>query len=465
MGAWLALFALTALLVCAALASQAAHAQAPAVLTISASDVRVTEGHRDSVRMVFTVTLSGSPTHDVAVAVRVKNGTATPLRGVERDFVAFAMTLTFAANASGDALIKKIPVKVVGDRRVEPDETVILELYNLVTDDARVAFIGGGERIEATGTIVNDDSDDNITLPISVVGASVAEGDQGLTNLPFTVTLSDTPTSRVRVQVTALLVNGGTATGESGAERDFTPFQDELFFEEGASGAALAHTVNVQVLGDHRVEPDETVILRVNNLRTEDDRVIFAGNGKRIEVAGTITNDDAPRAASLPAKPGHFSALAGNGEVALSWDDPNDETITVWQVRHTSSASDWTEAPWTSIPSSDKDTTTHTVRRLRRWLLPHYREGVRRLRRLRLPRRRGIVCRPCRRRLLRRWEGVRQLRRRRLPRRWEGVRQLRRRRLPRHWEGVRRLRRWLLPRHREAVRRRRRLLRRWEGVR
>ena len=37
--------------------------------------------------------------------------------------------------------------------------------------------------------------------------------------------------------------------------------------------------------------------------------------------------------ATIPNKPGNFSAEAGNGEVDLSWDDPSDTTITKYQYR------------------------------------------------------------------------------------------------------------------------------------
>ena len=208
-------------------------------------------------------------------------------------------------------------------------------------------------------------------LTISVEDTSVAEGDAGETTLAFTVTLSGTPSHRVRVQVTALLGVGnggrtrgeGTATGVAGPKRDFMPFQTEIFFEKGASRAALTRTVNVRVIGDRRVEPDETVILRVNNLRTEDASVVLASGRKRVDATGTIVNDDqAGTATSSPAKPADFRAKAGDGRVTLIWSDPDSRTITRYEWRQRGGNNDWSE--WTGIARSGADTTSYIVKGL-----------------------------------------------------------------------------------------------------
>ena len=65
-----------------------------------------------------------------------------------------------------------------------------------------------------------------------------------------------------------------------------------------------------------------------------------------------------------PAAPAGLTARAGDGSVTLVWDDPGDSSITGYEynVNHndtgTGNFSGWT--PWTAIPNSGPDTTSHT---------------------------------------------------------------------------------------------------------
>ena len=76
------------------------------------------------------------------------------------------------------------------------------------------------------------------------------------------------------------------------------------------------------------------VITGLTNGQSYQVRVVaadsFLGNVQSIIVSAASA---APPAATVPAKPANFAAAAGNAEVALSWDNPNDATITSWQVR------------------------------------------------------------------------------------------------------------------------------------
>ena len=62
--------------------------------------------------------------------------------------------------------------------------------------------------------------------------------------------------------------------------------------------------------------------------------------------------------ATVPAKPTGFAATAGNGQVVLSWDNPNDASIALWQVRRKTTGG---YGSWTTIPSSGTGTISHTV--------------------------------------------------------------------------------------------------------
>ncbi len=66
-----------------------------------------------------------------------------------------------------------------------------------------------------------------------------------------------------------------------------------------------------------------------------------------------------PTAASVPARPSGLSAEAGNGQVELTWTDPDDDSITRYQLRRRKGSAAW--GGWTAIPGSDADTVSHTV--------------------------------------------------------------------------------------------------------
>ncbi len=284
----------------------------PPALTISVSDVSVDEGNSGTTAMNFQVTLSGSPSHKVeiratsrGVGMAAAPGRTPPTAsgtGHGRDFFQFTgRNLVFEAGATGAALTKTVTVSVYGDQLDEDDETLILRLNNLRTEATNVSFAGGETSLEATGTI-SDDDEGKTPRVISVSDTSVAEGAEGeRTEMTFTITLSETPTHDVRVRATvrgagikATLATPPTAKGTAGEGRDFIRFSNrDVVFAAGATGAALTQTVKVVILGDAVVEGDETLSLRLNNLRTSDGLVRFTGGAKRLFATGTITNDDA----------------------------------------------------------------------------------------------------------------------------------------------------------------------------
>ncbi len=133
-------------------------------VVISMADACILEGARrigeiGEKEMPFTVTLNGTPTHEVRLRAAARGVTATGSAGAGRDFIEFEnRNVVFPANASGDDLIQTVTVTVLSDLIDESDETFTLLLNNLQTDDARVAFHGGGKsQLEASGTIWDDD--------------------------------------------------------------------------------------------------------------------------------------------------------------------------------------------------------------------------------------------------------------------------------------------------------------------
>ena len=65
-------------------------------------------------------------------------------------------------------------------------------------------------------------------------------------------------------------------------------------------------------------------------------------------------------AAAPPGAPNGLMATPGDGTIALTWDDPNDLSITGYQFRvHADREPDWRE--WRSISGSTRETTDHRL--------------------------------------------------------------------------------------------------------
>ena len=87
---------------------------------------------------------------------------------------------------------------------------------------------------------------------------------------------------------------------------------------------------------------------------------------------GTSNEDTATPMATTTSAPTGFTATAGNAQVTLSWDDPDDDTITGYEYqRKKGSSGAWSS--WVDIDGSDADTVTHTFTGLDNGVVYRYR--------------------------------------------------------------------------------------------
>ena len=109
---------------------------------VSISDVSMAEGNSGTVDLSFTVTRSTNGA-DFTVKWATVNGTAVQ----PGDYTAGSGTLTFAA---GGSLSETVTVSVKGDVLAEADETVFVDLTDLVVtgDVASLADARGGDDSE-----------------------------------------------------------------------------------------------------------------------------------------------------------------------------------------------------------------------------------------------------------------------------------------------------------------------------
>ena len=93
---------------------------------------------------------------------------------------------------------------------------------------------------------------------------------------------------------------------------------------------------------------DGTAKYTVKNL---DNGETYVFRVRAVNAAGNGAPSDEATATMAPAKPGGFTATGGDGEVALAWTDPGDDSITGWQYRQKVAGGDYGE--WTHLMGTD----------------------------------------------------------------------------------------------------------------
>jgi hypothetical protein len=223
------------------------------------------------------VRLSNPSFQTITVSFATASGSAT----AGTDYVGTSGDVTFNPGET----MKTIAVQVNGDNIDEINETILVNLTSPVN-----ATLG-----TAQGTVLIQD-DDGPTLSIGDV--SVTEGNSGITNAVFTVTLSS-------ASVQDITVNFSTVDGTAFSGGDFQRiFSNTLFIPAGATSA----TITVRVFGDFAIENDETFFV---NLQFPVNATIADGQGQ-----GSIVNDDSN--GKLQFSSTTFSATEDSGGVMVT---------------------------------------------------------------------------------------------------------------------------------------------------
>jgi hypothetical protein len=261
------------------------------VPTLSISSAQVTEGNSGTTTVNVVVSLSGPAQNTVAVTWSTVAGTA--LAG--SDFVAGSGTIFFVP---GGAMSIAIPITIVGDTAIEPDETFTVALSNLAN------ATGGGA---GTVTILNDDSNSGQTTA-GVAATDAGGAEQGTDPIVFTITRSGSTTAAVTIN---LGWSGGATFGT-----DYTvtatggtlgPNATTLTLAAGATSA----TVKITPVDDHTVEGAESVVL---SLASGVGYVV----GSPPSATGSIADNDTPPTISI-----------GNAQVTEGDKKTSNATITV----------------------------------------------------------------------------------------------------------------------------------------
>ncbi|MFN6162793.1 MAG: Calx-beta domain-containing protein [Planctomycetota bacterium] len=204
--------------------------------SISVGDISFPEMDYNTGTVNLYVQLSAPSGQTITVDYRTENGTATSTSNI-KDYIDTFGTITFLPGET----VQRVSVAIVGDLRVEPDETVRLLLSDpvnaTISDDLAIL------------NILNDDR-----AMVTITGASVIEGDAGTKTVQVDVSLSNPSDSRITIDF-------GSYDGSAVAGLDYVSQTGTLVFEPGE----MVKKIDYQVIGDTIDEPGEDFEVYLSN--------------------------------------------------------------------------------------------------------------------------------------------------------------------------------------------------------
>ena len=225
------------------------------------SGLSIPEGQTgDTTYASIDVTLSAPSGQEVDVDWATADGTATE---AGTDYTGKSGTVHFGAGETSATVV----IPVIGDVASEADETFTVTLTSPVHATL-------GNDIDTVTILDNDPLPTSVPI-FDVADTSKREGASGTATLSFSVTRSDDTASAVTVDYA---ISDGTA----GVTSDYTVVSatGTLSF----IGGQTSQTVDVTVLGDKKLERNETLFLTLNNPSS--------GALNDPQGTGTIVNDD-----------------------------------------------------------------------------------------------------------------------------------------------------------------------------
>ncbi len=253
-------------------------------------DLTVTEGDDGLSIATFTVSLTGPQAADpITVNYATSNGTASS----GADYAGVSGVLTFAPGETSQT----VDVLVAGDRINEANETFNLKLLNPVN----------AVLTDATGVATIVDNNDPVPT-LTILDATVSEGNTGTKNLTFAVKLSG-------ISGKSITASYATADGTATSASDYQARSGVVTFGPGS----LSQTISVPITGDTSPETDELFYLNLTNVANAT-----LGDG---QATGTIQDDDSLVVDDVTVAEGDSGASVATRTIRLL--APRDEPVSV----------------------------------------------------------------------------------------------------------------------------------------
>ncbi|MCP9931143.1 hypothetical protein KBY82_10130 [Cyanobium sp. AMD-g] len=288
--------------------------------TVSIESLAVVEGDSGIRSAELYLTRTGG-TAPFEVTYSVSGGSADPATDY---LVVLPNSVQFAAGE----LSKRIPISIVGDTTVEPNET-----FNVSLISASNNVVLGNNF--ATVTITNDDGATPPGISLELTPGSVSEN--GTADLVYTFTRTGSTTNPLVVNYAI----GGTAT--NGIDYDLIP--TSVTFAAGSTTASVRIDPNADAI----LEPEETVALTL-----VADAAYTVGT--TAAVTGTILNDSSNSGAASFTISG--TPAVGNALIASSRSaDPDGDGIFTYSWQTSSDGIAWnpvgTNSPSYTLAATD----------------------------------------------------------------------------------------------------------------
>uniref|UniRef100_UPI00248FCC6E HYR domain-containing protein n=1 Tax=Aquimarina aggregata TaxID=1642818 RepID=UPI00248FCC6E len=238
--------------------------------TLSIDSVTETEGNSGTIDYIFTITHSGA---EVVGGYGVTFFTSNVEARAPSDFTANGGRIDFITGAIGET--QNITISVNGDTAVEINERFNVVLNSIIAPGKNITIDPSGKT--GVGTIINDDS-----TTVSILDASISEGNTGTSTLTFTVELSGEVEDGLTIDYTTV---DGTATT---ANSDYIANSGTLTFDGLANEQ---ETIEITINGDEIIELDESFTINLSNIvpvSAPNSSITFSNNS----ATGTIINDD-----------------------------------------------------------------------------------------------------------------------------------------------------------------------------
>ena len=212
-----------------------------------------------------------------------------------------------------------------------------------------VSGYGGVSSVEdVTVTVTPAPSNDNVVrVPERV------EVEEGAGNAVVRITTEAAFGARTTFNVTYGSTSTTSDTDATGASDPASGDYDNDAVTSVTFGPSeTSKDIRIPITDDQLEEEDETFTVSIAPASALPNGFTLGNATTTV----TLTDDDQT---VVPAAPTGLRATAGNAQITLTWDNPDNPTITRWQVQR--KQGDGAYGAWVDVPDSNANTTTYTV--------------------------------------------------------------------------------------------------------